>query len=128
MWLSSKAPPRLMVKVPWKPNSHGQYTASFTELVDMHPTIAALAGIPFTAPMNLGHAPDGPADAASAAWIRTEQAFGIDLSALFEQPRQAYRAVEPTAAADDSAEDSSSELLLKNASFSQWPSCGIPGG
>ena len=46
------------IKVPWKPESQGQRTASLTELVDMHPTVAALAGIPFTQPMDIG----GPDD------------------------------------------------------------------
>jgi hypothetical protein len=27
----------LLIKVPWKPASHGQRTASLTELVDLHP-------------------------------------------------------------------------------------------
>ena len=40
----------LLIKVPWKPQSQGQRTASLTDLVDMHPTVAALAGIPTTLP------------------------------------------------------------------------------
>lgn len=40
----------LLIKVPWKPQSQGQRTASLTDLVDMHPTVAALAGIPATLP------------------------------------------------------------------------------
>ena len=47
-----------------------------SELVDLHPTVAALAGIPFTQPMPLGSGPEVP---------RFNQAFGTDLSPLFEQ-------------------------------------------
>ena len=56
--LKVKKPTGAQIKVPWKPESQGQRTASLTELVDMHPTVAALAGIPFTQPMDIG-GPDG---------------------------------------------------------------------
>ena len=50
----------------------------------MHPTVAALAGIPHTPPMLLG-GPDLTAGAAAAGAPRLEQAFGTDLSPLFDQ-------------------------------------------
>ena len=72
--------------MPWKPESQGQRTASLTELVDMHPTVAALAGIPFTQPMDIGGPDDlGAGEMDAAAGPRFEQAFGMDLSPLFDQ-------------------------------------------
>ena len=53
----------LLVKVPGKPRSYGKKTASLTELVDVFPTLAALAGLP----------PPAGVD-------------GTDVSALFDQP------------------------------------------
>lgn len=35
-----------MIHTPWFPMSVGQTTASLTELVDIFPTVAALAGLP----------------------------------------------------------------------------------
>lgn len=86
-----------------------------SELVDMHPTVAALAGVPFTQPMPLGTGP---------AFPRFDQAFGTDLSPLFDQPYDERRSLSHSEPADPSI---TGELMLKNASWSQWPSCGIPG-
>ena len=86
-----------------------------SELVDMHPTVASLAGVPFTQPMPLGTGPALP---------RFDQAFGTDLSPLFDQPYDERRSLSHSESADPSV---TGELMLKNASWSQWPSCGIPG-
>mmetsp|Transcript_30119 Transcript_30119/g.90213 ORF Transcript_30119/g.90213 Transcript_30119/m.90213 type:complete len:714 (-) Transcript_30119:137-2278(-) len=69
--LATRVP--LIVKVPWKAASAGKRTMAFAELVDLHPTLAALAGLPFTAPTAL--------PAAVAA-----QGTGIDLSPVFDDP------------------------------------------
>jgi hypothetical protein len=125
----------LMIKVPWKPGSQGQRTASLSELVDMHPTVAALAGLPHTQPMPLGPGPDadssssvqeasGARSTAAVGVPRLEQAFGTDLSPLFDQPYDERRSMMHSEPADPTV---TGELLMKNASFSQWPSCGIPG-
>merc|ERR1719273_2203497 len=59
----------------------------------MHPTVASLSGIPFTLPTNIDKR------------IRHEQAVGMNLSPLFDDPT----------------------ISLKNESFSQFPNCGEPG-
>jgi arylsulfatase A-like enzyme len=35
-----------MIHVPWLPKSFGQRTSSLVELVDVFPTVAAIAGLP----------------------------------------------------------------------------------
>ena len=154
----------------------------------MHPTVAALAGIPFTQPMDIG-GPDGlgAGEMDAAAGPRFEQAFGMDLSPLFDQkhderyetltdiegslvifrPHFASAALyfghlrdtllkpprplshsaaslrfellfaersgadllrsRSLLAPESATPQTTGELLLKNASYSQWPSCGIPG-
>ena len=56
----------LLIRAPWLPASTGQRTGSYTELVDLYRTIAALAGLP---------------DGAVAADVD-----GTDVSALLHQP------------------------------------------
>ena len=97
----------LIIAVPWKTASHGQHTSSFTDLVDMHPTIASLAGIGFTPPMSLGK-----------GLSTVTQAFGSDVSSLLDE-------VHMRAAGEEEAPKNT--LQLATASYSQWPSCGIPG-
>ena len=156
----------------------------------MHPTVAALAGIPFTQPMDIG-GPDGlgAGEMDAAAGPRFEQAFGMDLSPLFDQkhderyetlteiegnlaifrphfatystifwpclrdtllkpPRPLSHSATASLlfellfaersgvdllrsrsllAPESATPETTGELLLKNASYSQWPSCGIPG-
>lgn len=89
--LATRVP--LIIRAPWKKNSVGQRTDSFTELVDMHPTVASLSGLPPSLPTHIDPS------------IRLEQAVGIDLSPLFDNPKAS----------------------LKNASFSQFPNCGEVG-
>ena len=36
----------LLVSVPWLPRAHGRRTAALVELVDVFPTLSALAGLP----------------------------------------------------------------------------------
>lgn len=69
--LATRVP--LIIKVPWKTASIGQRTSAFAELVDLHPTLAALAGLPFTLPTALP-----PAVAVRGT--------GADLSPLFDTP------------------------------------------
>ena len=69
--LATRVP--LLIRVPWKTKSVGQHTAAFTELVDLHPTLAHLAGLPFEAPTAL------PANIA-------DQGLGKDVSPLFDNP------------------------------------------
>jgi arylsulfatase A-like enzyme len=89
--LATRVP--LIIKVPWKTAAIGQHTSSFTELVDLHPTIASLAGVPKT-------------DAMQVPATMTNQIFGMDVSAVFDAPNASS---------------------LKEAAFSQWPSCGNIG-
>ena len=81
----------------------------------MHPTVAAHAGVPYTQPRPLGTGP---------AFPRFDQAFGTVLSPLFEQPYDERRSLSHSELADPSI---TGELMLINASCSQWPSRGIPG-
>jgi len=61
------------MQVPWKTASIGKHTSAFAELVDLHPTLAALAGLQPKPPTQLP-----PAVAA--------QGCGSDLSPLFDDP------------------------------------------
>lgn len=71
--LATRVP--LIIKVPWKTASVGQHTAAFVELVDLHPTIAALAGLSdYQIPTNLPPS------------IHV-QAVGQDVSAVFDDPQ-----------------------------------------
>jgi len=63
----------LIIRTPWLPNSVGEHTSAFAELVDLHPTLLGLAGLPRVAP--------APLPAAIEA-----QGTGQDLSPLFENP------------------------------------------
>lgn len=69
--LATRVP--IIIKVPWKLASVGQRTTAFAELVDLHPTIAALAGLQHTIPTPL----PSPVDV---------QGTGADLSPLFDNP------------------------------------------
>eukprot|EP00040_Diaphanoeca_grandis_P036705 m.235426 g.235426 ORF g.235426 m.235426 type:complete len:731 (+) comp33664_c2_seq1:100-2292(+) len=69
--LATRVP--LIIRAPWMTNSVGKHTKAFAELVDLHPTILSLAGIPFVAPTAL------PAAVAI-------QGTGQDLSPLFINP------------------------------------------
>jgi len=91
--LATRVP--LLIKVPGKPNSVGRHTSAFFELVDLHPTLAALAGIQRTLPIATNAVPTAVAS----------QAFGQDMSAVFDDPTL------------------TEGVPGKNASFSQWPVC-----
>lgn len=67
--LSARVP--LIIRVPWKPMSLGKRTGALTELLDMYPTVAALAGAP-------------PPDGAGEVDAPLE---GDDVSALFDEPQ-----------------------------------------
>eukprot|EP00054_Salpingoeca_dolichothecata_P025590 m.180243 g.180243 ORF g.180243 m.180243 type:complete len:326 (-) comp25410_c0_seq8:109-1086(-) len=60
----------LMIHVPWKPASHGKRTGSLTELIDVFPTLAALAGLP-----------------------KPENIDGNDVSALFDHPEKIVKSI-----------------------------------
>ncbi len=68
-----------IVSVPWLPDQHGKGTRKITELVDLYPTLAELAGIP--APSVLQGTSLKPllCDVESAAWQKDE-AFTISRS------------------------------------------------
>eukprot|EP00038_Savillea_parva_P014739 m.11964 g.11964 ORF g.11964 m.11964 type:complete len:712 (+) comp2895_c0_seq1:126-2261(+) len=69
--LATRVP--LIIKVPWKLPSVGKSTSAFAELVDLHPTIAALAGLAYSPPTQL------PDDVKA-------QGTGQDLSPVFDNP------------------------------------------
>jgi iduronate 2-sulfatase len=83
----------LIIKVPWKSNSHGQHTGAFAELIDLHPTLSSLAGLPYTPPT-----PNLPSEVEA-------QGTGQDLSPLFDNP------------------NAKNAHPGKNASYSEWPVC-----
>ena len=62
----------LLIRVPWMPHTAGMHTAALTELVDVFPTLAALAGAPSVAEAN------------AAAGVTPLD--GTDLSAVFDAP------------------------------------------
>jgi len=70
--LATRVP--LIIKVPWKTSSAGKHvTSALVELIDLHPTLAAMAGLPYTAPTQL----PPPVE---------ELGTGTDLSPLFDAP------------------------------------------
>ena len=68
-----------IISVPWLKDQHGRGTTKITELVDLYPTLAELAGLP--APNTLQGASLTPllSDTESSAW-KKEQAFTISRS------------------------------------------------
>ena len=77
--LATRVP--LLVRAPWKTASVGKHVSAFAELVDLHPTIASLAGLPVTPPMQLPEAVGA-------------QGTGRDLSPVFDDP-SAFVSIHP---------------------------------
>ena len=78
----------LIISAPWLPASHGQRTDSLTELVDVYPTLAELAGLP-TAPNDT--TPLGGVSQAAALLNTTMQVKGYAISQYPRCPTKVRR-------------------------------------
>ena len=122
----------MIIAVPWKPRSHGQHTlpGQFAELVDLHPTLAALAGVPrdqYTPP-TAGEAYN------SSHFIGSSLAplFDIDYKKIAKSNVASGVAADPAGSSQDKSPGQGSPTgkwafsanLTKTAAYSQWPSCG----